>query len=143
MHLEVPRAHAEGHELPHRELAESLQALRIRVNDELGELERGLAAAERLLAPAACLAVVAFHSLEDRAVKRFLQLRSGTAPRASRHQPEPAALPAPSFAPLFRNARRPGAEECRRNPRARSARLRAARRTDAPAWIGAETGDRA
>ena len=119
----------------------TFQSLRIYVNDELGELERGLAAAEKLLAPGGCLAVVSFHSLEDRAVKRFLQARSGTAPRASRHTPDsPAGMRAPSFALTFRGARRPGAAECRDNPRARSARLRAARRTEAPAWGDAAAG---
>ncbi len=121
----------------------TFQALRIYVNDELGELERGLAAAERALAPGGRLAVVSFHSLEDRAVKRFLQARSGRAPRASRHQPEGAAPPAPSFEPIFRNARRPEEAECRRNPRARSARLRAAQRTAAPAWSDPDQGAQA
>lgn len=112
----------------------TFQALRIYVNDELGELERGLHAAERILAPAGRLAVVSFHSLEDRAVKRFLRERSGRSPAPSRHQPaEAAGLPA-SFAPLFAGARRPSASEIENNPRARSARLRAAERTQAPAW---------
>lgn len=113
----------------------SFQALRIYVNEELDQLARGLAAAERLLAPAGRLVVVAFHSLEDRAVKNFLRLHAGETPRGSRHQPEVAlAAPAPSFRLLFRGARKPGAAEAARNPRARSARMRAALRTDAPAW---------
>lgn len=114
----------------------TFQALRILVNDELGELERGLAAAERLLAPGGRLAVVAFHSLEDRLVKRFLRVRSGEAPQVSRHLPDSASGDgrAPSFRLLFRGATRPGAAECAANPRARSARLRAAERTAAPVW---------
>ena len=111
----------------------TFQALRIAVNDELGELDRGLAAAERLLMPAGRLAVVSFHSLEDGRVKNFLRQRSAAAPRGARHEP-PAARPAPSFALLARRALRPGPEEVGRNPRARSARLRAAERTAAPAW---------
>lgn len=118
----------------------SFQALRIYVNDELGQLERGLRAAERLLAPEGRLCVVSFHSLEDRIVKRFLKQRSGQAPRSSRHFPSSAATesegaPAsPSFVLPFRKALTPTAEETARNPRARSARLRAAIRTEAPAW---------
>ncbi len=113
----------------------SFQALRIYVNEELEQLARGLAAAERLLAPAGRLVVVAFHSLEDRAVKNFLRRHAGETPRGSRHQPEAAApAPAPSFRLLFRGVRKPGAAETDRNPRARSARLRAALRTEAPAW---------
>ena len=114
----------------------TFQALRIYVNDELGELDRGLRAAERLLAPGGQLAVVAFHSLEDRTVKTFFTERGGKAPRRSRHLPEAGetASQQPTFELLFRGARRPGDEECRTNPRARSARLRAARRTAAPAW---------
>jgi 16S rRNA (cytosine1402-N4)-methyltransferase len=118
----------------------TFQALRIAVNDELGELERGLAAAERLLAPGGRLAVVAFHSLEDGRVKRFLRRRSDTAPGLSRHLP-PTATAAPSFRLLHRRAVRPDAGEIARNPRARSARLRAAERMPAPAWPeAAETG---
>jgi 16S rRNA (cytosine1402-N4)-methyltransferase len=109
----------------------SFQALRIAVNDELGELARGLAAAERALAPGGWLAVVTFHSLEDRIVKRFVQLRSGAAPRGSRHAPETAAE-APRFAAATR-AIAPDPAELAANPRARSAKLRMARRTDAPA----------
>jgi 16S rRNA (cytosine1402-N4)-methyltransferase len=109
----------------------TFQALRIAVNDELGELDRGLAAAERLLAAGGRLAVVSFHSLEDRRVKEFLRARSGSAPRASRHLP-PTAGKAPSFRLLGKKPIAPGAAEVARNPRARSARLRAAERTAAP-----------
>ncbi len=112
----------------------AFQALRIAVNDELGEVERGLAAAERLLAPGGRLAVVSFHSLEDRAVKEFLRLRSGNAPQPSRHAPQAAAGPAPSFRLLSRKPVPPTPEESAANPRARSARLRIAERTDAPVW---------
>jgi 16S rRNA (cytosine1402-N4)-methyltransferase len=110
----------------------SFQALRIAVNDELGELVRALEAAERALGEGGVLAVVTFHSLEDRIVKRFLQLRGGRAPRGSRHAPEaPETLP--RFELTTRRAAEPTAEEVARNPRARSAKLRAARRTAAPA----------
>jgi 16S rRNA (cytosine1402-N4)-methyltransferase len=111
----------------------TFQALRIAVNDELDELDRGLAAAERLLEPGGRLAVVAFHSLEDRRVKDFLRRRSADAPRASRHAPATRG-PAPSFRLITRKPLATSAEEIARNPRARSARLRAAERTDAPAW---------
>jgi 16S rRNA (cytosine1402-N4)-methyltransferase len=110
----------------------SFQALRIAVNDELGELARGLAAAERALAPGGALAVVTFHSLEDRIVKRFLQLRSGTAPGGSRHAPA-TAREAPRFDLVLRRPVEADAAEVAANPRARSARLRVARRTEAPA----------
>ncbi len=114
----------------------TFQALRIYVNDELGELERGLRAAERLLADGGRLAVVSFHSLEDRRVKRFLAERSGRAPRPSRHAPG-SADPTPSFRLITRRAGRPSAAEVAANPRARSARLRGAERLAAPAWEAA------
>jgi 16S rRNA (cytosine1402-N4)-methyltransferase len=110
----------------------TFQALRIAVNDELGELERGLAAAERLLAPGGRLVVVSFHSLEDRRVKTFLRQRSAAAPRGSRHLPAAGRETAASFRLLTKKAVRPGEAELTRNPRARSARLRAAERTAAP-----------
>jgi 16S rRNA (cytosine1402-N4)-methyltransferase len=115
----------------------TFQALRMEVNDELGELERALLAAERLLEPGGRLAIVAFHSLEDRKVKDFLRARSGGT-GSSRHRPSPASR-APTFAVLTRKPIRPSAEEIARNPRARSARMRAAERTSAPAWPS-ETG---
>ena len=110
----------------------TFQALRIAVNDELGELERGLGAAERLLAPGGRLAVISFHSLEDRRVKAFLRQRSATAPRGSRHLPAGGGEAAASFQLLTRKPIRPGEAEIARNPRARSARLRAAERTASP-----------
>jgi len=112
----------------------AFQGLRIAVNDELGEVERGLAAAEKLLAPGGRLAVVSFHSLEDRAVKDFLKRRSGSAPQPSRHVPVVAAAREPSFRLLSRKPVLPSEAETRANPRARSARLRIAERTSAPAW---------
>jgi 16S rRNA (cytosine1402-N4)-methyltransferase len=105
----------------------TFQALRIFVNDELHEIEAALAAAERMLAPERRLVVIAFHSLEDRIVKNFLNLRSR--PRsASRHQPETLAPP-PSFSLLTKRPLVPDAAEIELNPRARSAKLRAAART--------------
>jgi len=112
----------------------TFQALRIAVNDELGELERGLVAAEARLKPGGRLAVVTFHSLEDRIVKTFLAERSGNAPGGSRHLPKAATTRAPSFTLLFKGAREGTEAEIAANPRARSAKLRAAVRTDAPAW---------
>jgi 16S rRNA (cytosine1402-N4)-methyltransferase len=110
------------------------QALRIAVNDELGELERGLEAAEATLAPGGRLAVVTFHSLEDRIVKAFLTERTGNSPAGSRHAPMAVDPRKPSFTLQFKGAREAGDEERSTNPRARSAKLRAAVRTDAPAW---------
>jgi 16S rRNA (cytosine1402-N4)-methyltransferase len=101
------------------------------VNDEFGALSEGLEAAERALKPGGLLAVVSFHSLEDRVVKRFLQLRSGAAGRGSRHAPE-TVEDAPRFA-LEGKAVAADEAELAENPRARSARLRIARRTEAPA----------
>lgn len=108
-------------------------ALRIHVNDELGEVRRGLVAAEHVLAPGGRLAVVSFHSLEDRIVKQFLAARSGRAGRGSRHLPETSS-PDPSFRLIARRAVKPSAAEIERNPRGRSARLRVAERTAAPSW---------
>jgi 16S rRNA (cytosine1402-N4)-methyltransferase len=113
------------------------QALRIAVNAELTELEQGLEAAERLLSAGGRLAVVTFHSLEDRIVKAFLTERSGRTPGGSRHLPPRASGPRPSFALLFNGARGASAAEIAANPRARSAKLRAGVRTDAPAWRAA------
>jgi 16S rRNA (cytosine1402-N4)-methyltransferase len=103
----------------------TFQALRIHVNDELGELTRGLDAALEILKPEGRLVVVSFHSLEDRIVKQFLNGRSTAAPRASRHAPETAAAK-PLFSLITHKARQPGDAEIAHNPRARSARLRAA-----------------
>jgi len=114
----------------------TFQALRIAVNDELGELDRGLAAAERLLMPGGRLAIVSFHSLEDARVKSFLRQRSEEA-RGSRHLPPRPGGPAPSFTLQARRPARPDAAEIARNPRARSARLRAAERTSAAAFAEA------
>jgi 16S rRNA (cytosine1402-N4)-methyltransferase len=109
----------------------SFQAVRIHINGELDELARGLAAAEALLAPGGRLAVVSFHSLEDRIVKQFLREASGSLPAGSRHLPQAAALaPAPFGKPSA--AIRPTDAEEARNPRARSATLRWAERTTAP-----------
>lgn len=113
----------------------TFQALRMYVNDELGELERALEAAEHILKPGGRLVVVSFHSLEDRIVKNFLRDRSGHGAGLSRHLP---SLPGaandrkPTFQLITRSAVPPSPEECRVNPRSRSARLRAAERTAAP-----------
>jgi 16S rRNA (cytosine1402-N4)-methyltransferase len=112
----------------------TFQAIRIHINGELDELEGGLAAAERILKPGGRLAVVTFHSLEDRMVKQFLRARSGSAPAVSRHAPDQIARgPAASFESVAKPVRA-GEDEVSRNPRARSATLRVARRTAAPAW---------
>lgn len=112
----------------------SFQALRLFVNDELGELVEGLAAAERILTPGGRLIAVTFHSLEDRIVKSFLAERSGGKGRPSRHLPEQADAREPSFRLVQRKAVEPDAAEIAANPRARSARLRSAIRLDAPPW---------
>ena len=104
----------------------AFQALRIAVNDELGELERGLAAAESVLAPGGRLAVVSFHSLEDRAVKEFVRARAGRTPSPSRHAPPRAAEREATLRDLTRRPVLPTESEVAANPRARSARLRAA-----------------
>ncbi|NNC47544.1 MAG: 16S rRNA (cytosine(1402)-N(4))-methyltransferase RsmH [Sphingomonas sp.] len=111
----------------------TFQAIRIHLNAELDELEAGLRAAERILKPGGRLAVVTFHSLEDRIVKRFLQARSGNLPRGSRHRPAATPGPTPSFEQVAKPVS-PDEDELARNPRARSARLRSAVRTEAPAW---------
>jgi 16S rRNA (cytosine1402-N4)-methyltransferase len=110
----------------------TFQALRIFVNDELGELVTALAAAERMLKLGGRLAVISFHSLEDRIVKTFLAERSRVA-GVSRHQPEARQIP-PSFKVLTRKPLVADDDEVSRNPRARSAKLRAAERTQAPAF---------
>lgn len=115
----------------------TFQAIRIHLNEELQELEGGLEAAEQVLKPGGRLAVVTFHSLEDRLVKRFLKERSGNEPGGSRHLPQRAAGTPASFEAVARPVRA-GAEETARNPRARSATLRVARRTDASPWTASE-----
>lgn len=111
----------------------TFQALRITVNDELGELERALAAAESLLAEGGRLVIVSFHSLEDGIVKKFMRERSGNESRGSRYFPETVIDDNPSFTLPSRKAVFPSPEECAANPRARSARLRVAIRTGSPA----------
>lgn len=112
----------------------TFQAIRIHLNEELDELEEGLEAAEQVLKAGGRLAVVTFHSLEDRVVKRFLRERSGAVPAASRHLPVQANdNPAPTFEAVAKPVR-PSEAELEKNPRARSATLRVARRTSAPTW---------
>ncbi len=110
----------------------SFQAIRIAVNTEFTELAEGLAAAERALKPGGKLAVVTFHSLEDRIVKRFFQLRSGTEANTNRYAPAKQQTEA-AFTLVTRRAVAPDEEELAQNPRARSAKLRVGMRTDAPA----------
>ena len=116
----------------------TFQALRLLVNDELGELARGLSAAEQALAPGGRLVAVSFHSLEDRMVKQFITARADAQGRGSRHAPDLAANDpsrrAASFALERKRSTAPSDEEIAANPRARSASLRWATRTDAPAW---------
>ncbi len=116
----------------------AFQAIRIHINRELDELTDGLEAAERMLKPGGRLAVVTFHSLEDRIVKQFLRRRSGGEGAGSRHIPTVAnTAPAPTFDKADK-AVRPSETEVSRNPRARSATLRSATRTSAPAWTEGE-----
>ncbi|MBL4627876.1 MAG: 16S rRNA (cytosine(1402)-N(4))-methyltransferase RsmH [Roseicyclus sp.] len=110
----------------------SFQAIRIAVNDEFGQLAQGLMAAERALKPGGKLAVVTFHSTEDRIVKRFMTERSSTGGGGSRYEPE-AAAKTPGFTLTPKKAIAPNDDEIARNTRARSAKLRIATRTDAPA----------
>jgi 16S rRNA (cytosine1402-N4)-methyltransferase len=112
----------------------TFQAIRIHLNEELQELEDGLEAAEQVLKEGGRLAVVTFHSLEDRLVKRFLKERSGDVPAGSRHLPvQASSAPAPTFEAVAKPVRA-GEDEIRINPRSRSATLRVARRTSALAW---------
>ena len=125
--------------LPIHPATRTFQALRIYVNDELGELERGLEAAERSLKPGGRLVVVSFHSLEDRIVKRFFAERTGRAGHTSRHTPSAriglGGAREPSFQMIGASSRTPSFAETEANPRSRSARLRAAERTSAPAFV--------
>ena len=113
------------------------QALRIAVNEELTELEQGLLAAERTLKAGGRFAIVSFHSLEDRIVKSFLTERAGRQGEGSRHAPPRVVDQRPSFEISRVGADAPSAAEIARNPRARSAKFRAATRTAAPAWKAA------
>lgn len=110
----------------------SFQGLRIAVNDEYGELFRGMMAAERALKPGGLLAVVTFHSIEDRMVKRFMQARAGRTGNVNRYAPE-TEKERPAFELITRKAVGPDEHELEINPRSRSAKLRVARRTEAPA----------
>ncbi|MBY0226659.1 MAG: 16S rRNA (cytosine(1402)-N(4))-methyltransferase RsmH [Hyphomicrobium sp.] len=113
----------------------TFQGLRIFINNELGELERALSAAEKILRPGGRLVLVTFHSLEDRIVKRFLAERSGKMDQGSRYLPQKnIQVSPPSFRLVNSRPLTPQKGELDVNPRARSARLRAAIRTDAPAW---------
>ena len=112
----------------------SFQALRIAVNAELSELEAGLEAAEQVLSAGGRLAVVTFHSLEDRIVKAFFTERAGRTAAGSRHLPPAATGPTPTFDLLFNGAHTASDAEMQANPRARSAKLRAGVRTAAPIW---------
>lgn len=125
------RPHSNKGPAPKDPATRSFQAIRIHVNAELDELRAGLSAAETLLVPGGRLAVVSFHSLEDRIVKNFLREASGAVANASRHLPVNAPAHAPTFAQVGK-ALRPSEAELARNPRARSATLRSAVRTEAP-----------
>ena len=110
----------------------AFQALRLAVNDELGELDAGLRAAERVLRPHGRLVVIAFHSLEDRIVKRFFAERCGGASAGSRHTPDRRRAEPATFRILTPRPRVAGPAEIAANPRARSAKLRCAERTQIP-----------
>jgi 16S rRNA (cytosine1402-N4)-methyltransferase len=128
----VARVLGRRHDETKHPATRTFQAIRLHLNEELLELARGLSAAEHLLKPKGRLAVVTFHSLEDRIAKRFFASRGMPAPRASRHVPdEGRPIFAPSFRLLNRRPLSPSKDEIRLNPRARSARLRASERTDA------------
>jgi 16S rRNA (cytosine1402-N4)-methyltransferase len=116
----------------------TFQAIRMHINRELGELEDGLDAAERALKPGGRLAVVTFHSLEDRLVKNFMRARSGSEPAGSRHLPMRVDGPNPTFDRVAKPVRASDAEIAR-NPRSRSATLRSAQRTAAPSWTQIES----
>jgi 16S rRNA (cytosine1402-N4)-methyltransferase len=126
----IPRRHDD----PKHPATRSFQALRIFVNDELGQLARGLSAAEALLNEGGRLVVVTFHSLEDRIAKTFFAERTGKKGKPSRHLPASGSERAPSFISTTRKAIEPDDAEIAANPRARSARLRAGERTDADPW---------
>ncbi len=117
----------------------TFQAIRIAVNDEFGELLAGLQAAERALKPGGKLAVVTFHSLEDRVVKRYFAARSGGAGRANRYAPE-TDEEKPQFKLISRRAIGPDDDELAQNPRSRSAKLRVAMRTEHPSGEMQRTG---
>ena len=112
----------------------TFQAIRMYVNDELGQLASALTAAENILKKGGRLVVVTFHSLEDRMVKLFLRARAGLGGGGSRHMPERKTGAPPSFNMPTKKSIEPSPEEIADNPRSRSARLRYAIRTDAPAW---------
>jgi 16S rRNA (cytosine1402-N4)-methyltransferase len=130
----VERVLGRRHDDPKHPATRTFQALRLHVNDELGEIHRGLEAAECILKPDGRLCVVTFHSLEDRIVKRFLVERSGRARGVSRYQPDAPKGAPPSFELRDRHGLAPDETEIANNPRSRSARLRYAIRTDAPPW---------
>jgi 16S rRNA (cytosine1402-N4)-methyltransferase len=125
---------ATGKQRPHERIhpaTRTFQALRIYVNQELEELALALSAAERMLKPHGRLAVVTFHSLEDRIVKRFFAERSGKLPSSSRHMPRRETASAARFIPVHKGHQEPSEAETAQNPRARSAKLRAGERTEA------------